>query len=146
MINVKTDANNNITYNVYINNDKVSQTFTNQYLIGKLNYYHMYVGRNDSDWDNYLCFGEGDYTSLFACFEELSQREIEEYRKMIYENILDVYGHSFLNKLNQELFTMALKLNEAYIIKNRREIIENLKLFSPLNTEQEDNDDEKKEK
>lgn len=48
-----------------------------------------------------------------------------------YKDILDMYGHSFLNTLNQELFTLALKLNEAYILKNSRYIIENLKLFLP---------------
>lgn len=48
-----------------------------------------------------------------------------------YKDIVDIYGHSYLNTLNQELFTLALKLNEAYILKNSRHIIENLKLFLP---------------
>lgn len=42
---------------------------------------------------------------------------------------MQIYRQSRLNKLNQELFELALKLNEAYIIKNGKEIIENLKLF-----------------
>ena len=41
----------------------------------------------------------------------------------------EIYGKSSLNKLNQELFALALKLNEAYIIKNSIEIINNLRLF-----------------
>ena len=43
--------------------------------------------------------------------------------------MLEIYCKSYLNQLNQELFQLALKLNEAYIIKNGKEISENLKLF-----------------
>ncbi len=46
-----------------------------------------------------------------------------------YTSKLDMYCTSNLNKLNQELFTLALKLNEAYLVKNSEEIIENLKIF-----------------
>ena len=48
-----------------------------------------------------------------------------------YKNIIDMAGRSTLNDLNQELFSAALKLNEAYIIKHSEEIIKNLKLFLP---------------
>lgn len=46
-----------------------------------------------------------------------------------YNSTLQIYGKSRLNDLNQELFQLALKLNELYIIKNSKEIIENLKIF-----------------
>ncbi len=46
-----------------------------------------------------------------------------------YTSMLEIYGKSSFNKLNQELFALALKLNEAYIIKNAREIVQNLRLF-----------------
>lgn len=42
-----------------------------------------------------------------------------------------MYCGGYFNKLNEELFLLALKLNEAYIIKNGKEISENLKLFMP---------------
>lgn len=48
-----------------------------------------------------------------------------------YNNIIEIYGKSTLNNLNQQLFELALKLNEAYVIKNSKEIINNLKLFLP---------------
>lgn len=51
-----------------------------------------------------------------------------------YKNMVDLYGNSTLNTLNQELFELAIKLNEAFILKNSEVIIENLKLFM-----QEDN-------
>lgn len=46
-----------------------------------------------------------------------------------YGNPIEMYGKSKLNELNQELFALALQLNEAYIAKNSKEIVENLKLF-----------------
>ena len=46
-----------------------------------------------------------------------------------YSNIVDIYGHSKLNQLNQELFLLALKLNELYIAKNSKEIKHNLEMF-----------------
>ena len=55
--------------------------------------------------------------------------EIDDKGYWSYESILDMYGHSIFNLLNQELFRWALRLNEAYIIKNSEEIIENLRLF-----------------
>lgn len=51
-----------------------------------------------------------------------------------YASNLEICGKSHLSKLNQELFELALKLNEAYIMKNSKEIIENLKLFLPEET------------
>lgn len=48
-----------------------------------------------------------------------------------YKSIIDICGHGYLNTLNQQLFELALNLNEAYIAKNRKEIVENLKLFLP---------------
>ena len=48
-----------------------------------------------------------------------------------YQNIMGMYCGGYFNKLNEELFLLALKLNEAYIIKNGKEISENLKLFMP---------------
>ena len=48
-----------------------------------------------------------------------------------YKNSLDMYCKSHLNVLNQELFQLALDLNEAYILKNREKIINNLELFLP---------------
>lgn len=46
-----------------------------------------------------------------------------------YEDISEMYGKSILNRLNQELFILSLKVNEAYIVKNKEEIVQNLKLF-----------------
>ena len=43
-----------------------------------------------------------------------------------YQNIMGMYCGGYFNKLNEELFLLALKLNEAYIIKNGKEISENL--------------------
>lgn len=48
-----------------------------------------------------------------------------------YSNRLEMYGKSSLNTLNQELFELALALNEAYIVKNSEQIANNLKLFLP---------------
>ena len=48
-----------------------------------------------------------------------------------YDSVIEMCGKSSLNDLNQELFELALKLNEMYIIKNCNEIVNNLKLFLP---------------
>lgn len=62
---------------------------------------------------------------------------IEEFNKKnkikycSYSSTIEMYCKSYLNELNQELFQLALKLNEAYIIKNGKEIVENLRLFLP---------------
>lgn len=62
---------------------------------------------------------------------------IEEFNKKnkikywSYSSTIEMYCRSYLNELNQELFQLALKLNEAYIIKNGKEIVENLSLFLP---------------
>lgn len=57
------------------------------------------------------------------------KNKIKDKKFWDYKNIIDIYGHSYLNNLNQELFELALKLNEAYILKNIQEIVENLKIF-----------------
>lgn len=59
--------------------------------------------------------------------EKFNEKNKKEFWK--YKDIIDIYGHSYLNILNQELFELALKLNEAYVLKNIQEIIENLKIF-----------------
>lgn len=76
---------------------------------------------------------KNDYQTLD---EEIQEMElIEEFNRQDkntywdYANIIEIYGKSSLNDLNQELFELALNLNEAYIVKNSKEIIENLKLF-----------------
>lgn len=46
-----------------------------------------------------------------------------------YSSTIEMYCKSYLNELNQELFQLALKLNEVYIIKNGKKIAENLRLF-----------------
>lgn len=61
--------------------------------------------------------------------EEFNIKNEEKYWN--YSSMLEIYCKSYLNKLNQELFQLALKLNEAYIIKNGKEIAENLRLFLP---------------
>ena len=58
--------------------------------------------------------------------------EIHGYFKE-YNNLLDIYCIGKIHLLNQELFTLALQLHEAYIIKNKNEIINNLKLFMEQN-------------
>lgn len=63
--------------------------------------------------------------------EEFNKKDKKTYWN--YSNIIEMYGKSTLNELNQELFELALKLNEAYIIKNSEEISNNLKLFLPDN-------------
>ncbi len=59
--------------------------------------------------------------------EEFNEKNEKKYWN--YSSIMEMYCDSYFNKLNQELFLLALKLNEAYIIKNGKEIAENLKLF-----------------
>ena len=59
--------------------------------------------------------------------EEFNNKDKKTYWH--YSNIIEVYGKSSLNELNQDLFELALKLNEAYIAKNSKEIISNLRLF-----------------
>lgn len=73
-----------------------------------------------------------------ALNEEIKEMElIDKFNKMDkktywdYSNIIEMYGKSSLNDLNQELFELALKLNEAYILKNSEEISNNLKIFLP---------------
>lgn len=61
--------------------------------------------------------------------EEFNEKNKEKYWN--YSSMAEIYCKSYLNELNQELFQLALKLNEAYIIKNRKEIAENLRLFLP---------------
>ena len=61
--------------------------------------------------------------------EEFNEKNKDKYWS--YSSILEIYCKSYLNKLNQDLFQLALKLNEAYIIKNGKEIAENLRLFLP---------------
>lgn len=63
--------------------------------------------------------------------EEFNKRNKKKYWN--YSNIIEMYGKSTLNKLNQELFELAIELNEAYILKNSNEISNNLKLFLPNN-------------
>lgn len=60
---------------------------------------------------------------------EFNEKNKEKYWN--YSSVTEMYCKSYLNELNQELFQLALKLNEAYIIKNRKEIAENLRLFLP---------------
>ena len=83
---------------------------------------------------------EGKYTSLNNQFLEIDKKlkEMElikifnNYDKntyWYYEDTLEMYGKSILNKLNQELFILSLRVNEAYIVKNKEEIVQNLKLF-----------------
>ena len=48
-----------------------------------------------------------------------------------YKSLLEMYCKSQINILNQELFQLALELNQAYIVKNKEKIIQNLKLFLP---------------
>lgn len=62
--------------------------------------------------------------NLIEKFNEKNENKYWDYSSM-----LEIYCKSYLNQLNQELFQLALKLNEAYIIKNGKEISENLKLF-----------------
>lgn len=61
--------------------------------------------------------------------EEFNEKHKTKYWN--YSSTLEMCCKGYLNKLNQELFMLALKLNEAYIIKNGKEIAENLRLFLP---------------
>lgn len=63
---------------------------------------------------------------LIETFNKLDSRKYWSYTTNI-----EMYGSSYLNVLNQELFELALRLNEAYIIKNSKQIVENLKVFLP---------------
>ena len=67
--------------------------------------------------------------SELALIEKFNQTNEKTYWE--YTSLLEMCCKGQINILNQELFQLALELNQAYIVKNKEKIIQNLKLFLP---------------